>query len=304
MARLPVVEWPTFMLILGALLGWAMVVAFAGWTGHWIVLPLAAVLVTLHSSLQHEALHGHPTRSAAWNEALVYTPLGLFIPYRRFKALHLRHHNNDRLTDPYDDPESFYLALADWQRLPGVVRAVLTVNNTLLGRLVIGPLVALIGFYGTDLRALLKGDRKVANAWLHHALGLVPVVVFVTFLAGVPLWLYAAAVAYPAMSLLMLRTFAEHRAHADPEKRSIIVEHCPVFSLLFLNNNLHLVHHSHPAVAWYKLPGLYRRDKPDWQRRNGGYVYGTYFDLVRAYLFKVKEPVVHPDTAGPDDSKR
>ena len=58
-----------------------------------------------HSSLQHEALHGHPTRSAALNEALVFLPLGLLFPYRRFKMLHLRHHNNSALTDPYDDPE-------------------------------------------------------------------------------------------------------------------------------------------------------------------------------------------------------
>ena len=41
---------------------------------------IAAPLVTLHSSLQHEALHGHPTRSAALNEALVFPPLGLLFP--------------------------------------------------------------------------------------------------------------------------------------------------------------------------------------------------------------------------------
>ena len=42
--------------------------------------------VALHSSLQHEALHGHPTRHAPVNEALVFLPLGLFYPFRRFKS--------------------------------------------------------------------------------------------------------------------------------------------------------------------------------------------------------------------------
>ncbi|MBR7508578.1 fatty acid desaturase, partial [Mycobacterium tuberculosis] len=69
-------------------------------------------------SLQHEALHGHPTRSGWLNELLVSLPLGLFYPYRRYKHLHLKHHADERLTDPYDDPESYYRALGDWDKLP------------------------------------------------------------------------------------------------------------------------------------------------------------------------------------------
>jgi hypothetical protein len=61
-------------------------------------------------------LHGHPTRSAALNEALVFPALGLFVPYRSFRDTHLRHHNDANLTDPYDDPESWYLPLPEWNR--------------------------------------------------------------------------------------------------------------------------------------------------------------------------------------------
>nr|WP_244327633.1 fatty acid desaturase [Roseibium sp. RKSG952] len=274
--------------------GWALLMASAGAYGLWICLPLAAVLVTLSSSLQHEVLHGHPTRSARVNEALVYMPLGLFIPYRRFKQLHLRHHNNDRLTDPYDDPESFYWAWGDWTRLPRILQAVLKLNNTLLGRVTIGPAVSITGFYGSELKAVINGDKAVRNAWLHHIAGAVPVVLFVELAAGIPVWLYIVGVCYPAMALLMVRTFAEHRAHETPEARSVIVEFSPVFSLLFLNNNLHVVHHAHPRVAWYKLPALYRRDRAQWQERNDGYVFKSYCDLARRYLFKAKEPVAHP----------
>ena len=287
-------EWPTLALAVATSVLWMVLIGCQGFLGYWIVLPVSALLTALHSSLQHEALHGHPTRHAGFNEALVYLSPGLFIPYRRFKSLHLRHHNNDRLTDPYDDPESFYLAWRDWRELPRPLQILLQINNTLCGRLLIGPAVALIGFYGAEMRQLLKGERRVLSAWLHHAGGLVPVLWYVTQIGGIAFWLYLVGVAYPAMSLLMLRTFAEHRAHERPEARSVIVEFCPVFSFLFLNNNLHVVHHACPREPWYRLPELYRSTRQNWQQRNEGYVFKNYLELALHYLFKAKEPVVHP----------
>lgn len=287
-------EWPTLALLVAAAAMWMLLIGNYSGLGPWIVCPLAAIVVTLQSSLQHEVLHGHPTRNPAVNEALVYCSLGLFIPYRRFKSLHLRHHNNDRLTDPYDDPETFYLAWADWKKLPAGLQFVLTMNNTLLGRLLLGPLVSMIGFLGAEIRMIAAGDKAVMRAWLHHLVGAVPVVCYMTLVGGMPVWLYLLCVSYPAMSLLMLRTYAEHRAHENAEARSIIVEFCPIFSLLFLNNNLHVVHHAHPRAAWYELPKMYRSAKEDWHRRNEGYVFSSYLQLARSYLFKVKEPVPHP----------
>jgi fatty acid desaturase len=287
-------EWPTLAMIVATSVSWMLLVGFYSELGGWIVLPLAAVLVTMQSSLQHEVLHGHPTRNTTFNTALIYCSFSLFIPYRRFKSLHLRHHNNDRLTDPYDDPESFYLAWRDWQQLPRIIRFVLDVNNTLLGRLIIGPAVSLVGFWGAELKMLLSGDRVILRAWVHHAIGLTPVLLFVSYVGGMPIWLYALCIAYPGMGLLMLRTYAEHRAHEHAEARSVIVEFCPVFSLLFLNNNLHVVHHAHPRTPWYQLPGIYKAAREDWLRRNEGYVFASYLDLAKQYLLKVKEPVAHP----------
>lgn len=294
MQRLREREWPTLALIGTTSSIWLIAIACSNALVPWILLPIAAVMVTLHSSLQHEVLHGHPTRNNHVNEALIYFGIGLFIPYRRFKALHMRHHNDDRLTDPYDDPESFYLAWREWNQLPKLLQGVLTINNTLLGRLTIGPLVSVVGFYGAELRLLRQNAPGVRRGWMHHALGLVPVVVFVKLVGGIDIWVYALCVAYPGMSLLMLRTYAEHRAHEHPEGRSIIVEFCPVFSLLFLNNNLHLVHHTHPREAWYRLPALYKQNRGDWHRRNDGYVFTSYLALARQYLLRIKEPVAHP----------
>jgi fatty acid desaturase len=286
-------EWPTLALLGCCYALWGAVTYASGLLDLPLLVLVAAPLVTLHSSLQHEALHGHPTRSAAVNEALVFLPLGLLFPYRRFKALHLRHHDNAALTDPYDDPESFYYALADWRRLPGWVQKVLDFNNTFFGRFTVGPLIMLIGFIGNDLRLIRAGDRGVLRAWSHHAAGIVLVLAWTSGVCGIPAWLYLAA-AYLGLSLLTVRTFAEHQAHETPGARTVIVEAAPFFQLLFLNNNLHYVHHEHPRVPWYRLPALYRARRAEFLAANESYAFGGYWEMIRRYLFHRKTPVPHP----------
>jgi fatty acid desaturase len=253
-----------------------------------VIVPALAVVTTLHASLSHEALHGHPTRRAWANEATVGIAVGLFIPYRRFRSLHLRHHANEWLTDPYDDPESFYLARRDWEGLPRLMQALLRGNNTLTGRLAIGPALSLVAFYAAELRHLRAGDRSVWAGWLWHFAGLAPVLVWLQ-VCGFPLWLYAVGVAYPAYSLLMLRTFAEHQAHEDPAQQTVVIEASPFFALLFLNNNLHSAHHNNPRAPWYRLPALCREGCAD-----AAYRFCGYGELFRQFVFRAKEPVPHP----------
>jgi fatty acid desaturase len=254
---------------------------------------IAAPLVTLHSSLQHEALHGHPTRSAALNEVLVFLPLGLLFPYRRFKALHLKHHSDASLTDPYDDPESFYYALGDWGKLPAWMQKVLDFNNTFFGRFTIGPLVMFVGFAARDMQLMNDGDRKVMAAWVFHSLGIIGVFAWTWGVCDIPPALYLVT-AYLGLSILNLRTFAEHQAHETPGGRTVIVEASPFFALLFLNNNLHYVHHEHPRVPWYKLPALYRSRRGEFLAANESYVFPGYGAMIRRYLFRAKTPVPHP----------
>ena len=273
--------------------GWLTATWFAGALGPWLFVAIVAPLVTLHSSLQHEALHGHPTRSARLNEALVLLPLGLLFPYRRFKTLHLRHHNDQSLTDPYDDPESFYMAAADWQRLPGWIQAVLDFNNTFFGRFTIGPLVMLVGFVASEVRLIEAGDTRVVRAWSWHALGLAALFAWVVVICAIPVWIYVVA-AYLGLSILTVRTFAEHQAHESHGGRTVIVEGSPIFSLLFLNNNLHYVHHEHPRVPWYDLPALYRSRREEFLAANESYSFHGYGEMLRRFLFRTKSPVPHP----------
>lgn len=287
----PRVEWPTVLLIAGCYGIWA-ISAFLLWPAA----PVAAFIlltlcIALQSSLMHEASHGHPTRSAFLNELLVGLPVGLAYPYRRFKALHLRHHADERLTDPFDDPESYYRSLWKYEELPGWLKALLAVNNTMAGRFLIGPAITDVGFFLTEAKLAAEGDRAVRRAWVHHAVGLA-IVLPVVLVSPVPFWAYLAA-AYLGQSLISIRTFAEHQWSERPDGRTIIVERSPL-SFLFLNNNLHLVHHKMPTVAWYRLPALFRERREEWLRLNGGYVYANYLALLKDFAFRAKEPVVHP----------
>lgn len=289
----PPVEWPTLGLIAACYGTWFLAGLYV-WP-HWplAALVLMALCVAMQSSLVHEVLHGHPTRNAAFNEALVSLPIGLSWPYRRFKALHLRHHADERLTDPFDDPESYYQALWKHETMPGWLRGVLRVNNTLIGRLIFGPWLSAIGLVLGDIRLIRDGDRDVLMAWLLQVLGWIVVVPLVIYGFGMPFWTYVLFVVWPGLSLISIRTYAEHQWSEDPEGRTIIVEKSPL-AFLFLYNNLHFVHHAKPTVAWYDLPALFRERREEWIAANQGYVFPGYFAILKAYAFRAKEPVTHP----------
>jgi fatty acid desaturase len=281
-----VIEWPTVILIAACYACWGMAL---------FILPLpvgvliCGIMIALHASLQHEVIHGHPFRSQRLNDLLIWPPLMLTVPYIRFKATHLAHHHDEVITDPYDDPESNFLDQNAWNSLPRVLKKLLLFNNTVLGRLTIGPLVGTIAFGMSELRVR---DSAVVRAWLLH-IPAVAGVLGIIVISPMPVWTYLIA-AYFGMSLLKLRTFLEHQAHERASGRSVIVERGGVLGFLFLNNNLHVVHHMHPRVAWYDLPALYLSRKGHYLRRNGGYFYRSYGEVIRRYFLKPKDDVAHP----------
>ena len=284
------IEWPTLGL-LGLAYGiWALAVfSLASFSGL-LAVVVAGFAITLHSSLQHEVIHGHPFKSDKLNALLVWPPLTLFIPFLRFRDTHLAHHQDCQLTDPYDDPETNFLDPLVWARIPKIAQRVLLWNNTLLGRMVIGPLVGTAFFLWSDWR--LRHRSGVRSGWLWHLPG-VAIVLAVVVVSPMSVWAYLVS-CYLALSLLRLRTFLEHRAHDLVRARSVIVEDKGPLALLFLNNNLHAVHHMHPGVAWYKLPRLLRDNRNRFLTANDGYVYESYGEVFRRYFLTRKDPVAHP----------
>ncbi len=286
-------EWPTLAL---AVLCYAAFAAATTIVAAWS-LPLAiavtAVTVTLHASLTHEVVHGHPTRNERLNAALVFPATSLLVPFGRFRDTHLDHHMDADLTDPYDDPESNYLDPAVWFQLPRLVRSILRFNNTLLGRIMIGPLIGLIIFIVGEVRLGREGDCRVARAWLWHIPAVSLVFLWLVAVSAMPIWAYLVSV-YVGIGLLRIRTFLEHQAHERASGRTVIIEDRGPLSLLFLNNNLHVVHHNHPGVPWYDLPATYAANRDRYVAQNGGYLFRSYGDVFRQFLLRAKDPVPHP----------
>ncbi|MEQ8354497.1 MAG: fatty acid desaturase [Kiloniellaceae bacterium] len=296
--RLPrSIEWPT-LLVAGAIYsGFGAATWFHGALPWWVLLPLGAYLVAWHGSLQHEVVHGHPTPSATVNELLVLPSLWLWMPFRLYRESHLAHHNDAHLTDPLEDPESYYLDAAAWDRAGPVTRAFLTAHNTLAGRLLLGPLRCLWVFYKSELDRLRRGDTSHLTAWAIHAAGVALVLAWVIAVCGLPLWQFLLFFAYPGLSLTLLRSFLEHRARPEVSERSAIVEAGALMGLLFLNNNLHLVHHDKPGLAWYRLPGFYKKRRALFLASNGGYFFKGYGEVFRRYFLRAKEQPLHPSAA-------
>ncbi|SFT76718.1 fatty acid desaturase [Mesorhizobium sp. YR577] len=289
----PAVEWPTIVLITATYGSWAGACFFLWPSYPVLALLVLALILAMQSSLMHEASHGHPTRKSWLNELLVGLPIGLVYPFRRFKSLHLRHHADESLTDPFDDPESYYQSFWKHEELPRWLKTLLSINNTMVGRFVLGPALGTIGFLLEEARLIADGDRAVRKAWLLHAAGLAVVLPLVTEVFGIPLWLYVLVPVWLGQSFISVRTFAEHQWSERPDGRTIIIERSP-FAFLFLNNNLHLVHHKSPTIPWYRLPKLFRERRDEWIAMNKGYVFPNYLALLREYAFRAKEPVVHP----------
>jgi fatty acid desaturase len=287
------IEWPTVALmgVVYAVLG--ALVWFHASLPWWVMLPVGAYCAALHTSLQHEVLHGHPTRSRLVNEALIFLTPTLWLPFCRYRDTHLQHHNNQHLTDPEQDPESYYLLPQQWAALPGMRRALFQINHTLLGRMVIGPAVGIVRFWFAEFCEIARGDRRVIKAWGIFAASMVCVLGFVVW-CGMPVWQYVLLIAYPGISLALVRSYCEHQAAPEVDHRTILVECSAFWSLLFLNNNLHVAHHERPALAWYKLPAYYRSERAKLLAQNNGYLM-SYADMFRRYAFRAKEPVPYPD---------
>jgi len=286
------VEWPTVVLLIGTRALWGLALWGLPQVSLWFVAPVLILSLVLHASLTHEVSHGHPLPWRRASEALVLINPGLAVPYLRFRDTHLAHHQDAVLTDPYDDPESNYLDPAKWARMPRGLQALRRFNNTLLGRMVVGPALGQICFMADDWRAIRAGDGQVLLGWALHLPGVV-LVLWVVVQSGVPVWLYGLC-AYAALSVLKIRTFLEHQAHEKARGRTVIIEDRGPLALLFLNNNLHVVHHMHPKVPWYRLPSLYRNNRARYLARNDGYVFASYREIFARFFLRAKDPVPHP----------
>jgi len=287
------IEWPTIGLTALIYGGWLGLIWFHDALPGWVLFPLGTWVIAWHSSLQHEFVHNHPTRWRQVNWALGFPPLSLWLPYERYRRLHLVHHIDARLTDPLDDPESRYWTASAWQGVSPTRRFLARCQATLLGRLTVGPFLMIAAFLRDEARRAVR-NGSVRQIWMMHLLGVIVVLGWVHGVCGMSVTAYLLGFVLPGTSLLLVRSFAEHRADSEVDRRTAVVENSWIFGVLFLFNNLHAAHHRRPALPWYTLPNYYRTARETLLEANGALVYQGYGDVFRRFLVQPHDRIVHP----------
>ena len=289
------IEWPTVALLAAFFGSLAAVIAWQE-SIPWPLETLAFVyLGGLWMSLGHELLHGHPTRWNWLNTAIGFVPLSFWVPFLRYKALHIKHHRAD-LTFPEDDPESFYVAPELWQRAGTLRRGYLLFLRTVPGRLTVGVPRGIVRFWRREFRLARGGG--LAQPWLAHIAASIALAWLLFDALAVSPWTYVFGFCLGGSACTQLRSFVEHAAVSEGT-RSAVVKAGPVMSLLFLNNNLHHTHHAEPDLAWYRIPARHRVLGADALAERGAGLYrGGYLEVCRTYFFRPFCQPDHPLTAG------
>lgn len=287
------IEWQTCVLVGAVYASWIAGVAATAFIG-----PIATVLLALaacwYTSLQHELLHGHPTRSMAVNRSLGLAPLAVWYPYDIYRASHLAHHRDESLTHPGIDPESNYIGATEFAALPRWLRPLWVAQRTALGRLLIGPIFVIVPTWADIIRKPLRGDFSETGAWLQHLTLLAALLWALDRWAGVSPLHYLLGVGYPALGIAMLRSFYEHRPAEIPAHRIVINEAGWGWRLLFLNNNYHSIHHESTSMPWYRIRAAYLADRRGYLRRNGGFVIRGYGKLFATHAIRPIDSCIHP----------
>lgn len=290
-------EIPTWLVIVAVHASWLTLTYFHDRLPLALLTILGMITVCWHMHLQHEILHGHPTRWRRINEIFAYLPMAVWIPYPIYRDSHQAHHSSDHLSAPDSDPESYYLSTEQWASLPWPVQQLLVFNNTVAGRMLVGPFITIGRFWFEELLKVAHGNLRHLPAWLGHGVCIAGLVWWLTAISEMPVGLYLLTFAWPGTALALLRSYIEHRPSANPDERTAIVENTPLFGLLFLNNNLHVVHHEKPGMPWYRIGGFYKANREDILRRNGGFCFNGYGDVLRHYLLTPKDIPVHHGAA-------
>lgn len=286
------IEYLTLSLVLACYFLWGMLTSLHASLPVWLLFPLLTVVLSFYGSLQHEIIHYHPTPSQSLNETLASPPLVLYLPFVIYRDTHRQHHVLENISYPAKDPESYYITQEHWQGMPEYLKYLYMWNNSLLGRILIGPALGIANFLLAEFRKLKAGDEYTLQAWLTYLPWFALVLAWLLYWQF-PLWLYALA-CYFSISLTSIRIFAEHQAVNKPNERTIVVESNGFLSYLFLQNNLHSVHHKYPSIPWYQLRKTYQQERESILQENGGYVFKSYLELFKRYAWKLKEGVVHP----------
>ena len=288
------IEWPTWTLVVVIYGAWLVLISAHRSLPTWVSYPALVLVVAWYMSLQHELLHGHPTRNKAFNRLLGLFPMSAWYPYDIYRDSHLTHHRDEWLTAPGVDPECNYVLPHDYARMNALQRGIRWSLRTALGRFLLGPGVTISEVWVDIFTGPRKRGMACVRSWALHLALLVAMLWWVAATAGIHPLLYLFCVAYPALGLAMMRSFFEHRPAALPAHRTVINDAAWPWGLLYLNNNYHALHHQQPGLAWYRIPAAYRVDHHGLRVRNDGFYLAGYSRLLWKHALKPIDSPVHP----------
>jgi fatty acid desaturase len=287
-------EWPTWVVLVTVYGAWLATVFYSAALGSFFTTVFLILICAWYMSVQHELVHGHPTRHRWINKVLGYAPLSVWFPYTLYLESHLRHHNDHNLTLPELDPETHYVSRHRWENSSRLMRLLYTARKSFWGRFVFGPAMSLVSVMTEAVNQPMKGNFRYLPMWFIHVALVAALLVTVDAVAGISPAHYLFGIAYPALSLAMVRSYYEHRAADNCKHRIVINEASLPMRLLYLNNNYHLVHHDMPGLPWYLLPDVYRVNREDYLARCDDFLVPGYGELVRRFGFTAVDQPVHP----------
>ena len=287
-------EWRTWLLIPLVYAAWLLAVLSYHALGHIAGTALLILATCWFTSLQHELIHGHPSRSRRLNRWLGIAPLAVWYPYDLYRHSHLAHHRDELLTEPGIDPESNYIDEADWRRLHRLVQPMWIAQRTVLGRVLLGPLMVVVPTWLDIVRRPLRGDFAQSRSWALHLALLGAMLAALDRFAAIGPLAYLLTICYPALGLAMLRSFYEHRPAPDAAHRVVVNEAGVFWRILYLNNNYHAVHHQRPDLPWYRVRQFYLAHRAEVLGRNGGFVIPGYLGLLRRFALTPVDSPIHP----------
>jgi fatty acid desaturase len=287
-------QWRTWLLVPTVYAAWLLAVAASRALGP-VAGSIPIILATCwFTSLQHELIHGHPSKRRRVNRLMGLAPLAVCYPYDLYLHSHLAHHRDEALTEPGIDPESNYIDEEAWRRLGAVFRPLWIAQRTVLGRFLLGPAMVIVPTWLDIVRRPLRGDFSQARSWAVHMMLVCAMLLALDRYAGIGPLRYLLTVCYPALGLAMFRSFYEHRPAPEAPHRVVINEAGLFWRILYLNNNYHAVHHERPGLPWYLLRRFYLQNRSEVLRRNGGFVIAGYLSLVRRHALTTVDSPIHP----------
>ena len=239
-------------------------------------------------SLQHEIIHNHPTRSRRVNRAHRRLAAGALAAVRD-----LPHHPPPAPQRQPADRSAGRPGILLFHRRAmggaGAARARAFARAIDAAR----PAVprarawAMTRFWAGEAATLARGNLRHAPIVLRHLIQVALVLAWVIGVCHMPFWLYFWAFVYAGTSLALIRSYAEHRAEAEVERRTAIVEEqLAARAAVPVQQPARRASHARAACRGTRSrAGIGSTARPC-SPRNGGLVYRSYFDVARRYLLK------------------